>query len=373
MEITKELIDKEIELTRMRLEAIGSTNPDFIFGILALLSTLGLSFIKNLFGYWIPAMMIIILFLGILWLVYLLKSRLVISHLNTKKSTNKLFIKTSSIYEKIMIELYSASISEWFVEKLVLSLWTITVITLLLSYMISSGMITLEKTPQPITPRILFAALLGFSIASPLVIKMMKEVFEKIFDLESIEVVEPGENKLFKALLQFGSVLLLLLSLLKSSKDLFKMLISTILLFIFLVITTIVFPLWFLIVYFKSLWDTFTMADILTLIGVTLLLGLVILSELSYLTKHDIRTELMNSLARLVNLRQALVFAEESNINIETLGINLEQEYFEAIKRAEFRLVRFLRGTTAIYVPNVNYSYILWICKKERKRNNELD
>jgi len=372
MEITKELIDKEIELTKMKLEFIGSTNPDFIFGILALSSTLGLSFfIKNLFGYWIPATMIIILVLGIFWLVYLLKCQLIASHLNTKKSTNKLFIKTSNIYEKAMIALYSASISEWFFKKLVSSLWITTIITLLLSYMISSGMIILEKMSQLIASRILFTTLLGFLIASPLAIEMMKEVLEKIFDLEAIKVKGPDESEL----LQLGFALLLLLSLLKLSKDLSKTLteimVITVILSIFLVVITIILPLWFLGIYFKSFWDTFTGGDILTLIGVTLLLGLVILSELSYLTKHDIRTELMNSLARLVNLRQALAFAEESSMNIETLGINLEQEYFEAIKRAEFRIVRFLWGAIAIYVPNVNYSYILWICKEER--NNEPD
>ncbi|MHA1686496.1 MAG: hypothetical protein ACTSYD_08840 [Candidatus Heimdallarchaeaceae archaeon] len=52
---------------------------------------------------------------------------------------------------------------------------------------------------------------------------------------------------------------------------------------------------------------------------------------------------------------------------METLGVNLEQEYFKAIKRAEFRIAKFLKGIITIYAPNVSYSYILWISKEARK------
>jgi|GEM_PF-5549797 len=67
MEITKELIDREIELTKLKLELVGSANLSFVLSILTIITSFGVSFNWDLLGYWVFVTLLIIFGLGMWW------------------------------------------------------------------------------------------------------------------------------------------------------------------------------------------------------------------------------------------------------------------------------------------------------------------
>ena len=67
MEITKELIDKEIELTKLKLELVGSANLSFVLSILTIITSFGVSFNWDLLGYWVFVTLLVIFVLGLWW------------------------------------------------------------------------------------------------------------------------------------------------------------------------------------------------------------------------------------------------------------------------------------------------------------------
>lgn len=347
MRITKELVDKEIELTKMKLDAVGGTNLDLVLGVLSLLASYGISATQELFEYWPVATLLIVFVLGLWWNINILKlpfqsKKRKVVYNNSLKVISQQPIRSILKYQ---LDLVFKTLKGVFlaIEVLLISAFLITLFRYLNLFQIRK---------EYLIPSSNFFVL----FYGGLIFLFLFTITKTFQDIVVASIVNfPNFVKNLEKTLKEKS----------SSSVILVVVISLIVWIVLWLGLTLVLPIYYL----HAIITQLTKTEILHTIVVVIIQGIAMLFVIRYHNRREITISLSKALFILINLRELLLASIEFS---EKEKARIEMEFFEAIKYSQITVDKIL-GIYSFYFFYPNYLYQRWLIEKSIEQNTQRD